>query len=152
MSTQFDYVNEYATLGVNLNRQKYGPLDGSSVFKSLTDFTFYIIGTKLSKEEIEQDSQCSSYYSESNDYVKNMRRYAYVGQVVSIVDNNEVKVYKILDVPATIDEAKTGIDNNSLYERIDDVSEVVTSSITDLSVAKINLRSGSNPVSVITAI
>lgn len=152
MSTQFDYVNEYASLGVNLNRQKQGPLDGSSVFKSLTDFTFYIIGTKLSKEAIEQDSQCSSYYIDSSDYVKNMRRYAYVGQVVSIVDNNEVSVYKILDVPTTISDAQAGIANNSLYKRIDDASEVVTSSFATLSVAQINLRDGSNPVSVITAI
>lgn len=31
----------FATLGVNLNRQKYGPLDVSSVFTSTADLTYY---------------------------------------------------------------------------------------------------------------
>lgn len=44
MATTFDYLGEgmHANLGVNLNRQKYAPLDGSSVFKSIADFEYYI--------------------------------------------------------------------------------------------------------------
>ena len=36
----FEYQG-YATLGVNLNRQKYGPLDVSTVFTSVADLTYY---------------------------------------------------------------------------------------------------------------
>lgn len=45
MATEFDYIHKNAALGVNLNRQKYGPLDGSSVFKSLNDLYYYIVAS-----------------------------------------------------------------------------------------------------------
>lgn len=48
----FAYQN-FASLGVNLNRQKYGPLDISSVFNSQADLNYYI--TKgASKEGVSQ--------------------------------------------------------------------------------------------------
>jgi hypothetical protein len=34
-----------ATLGVNLNRQKYGPLDVSSVLLTLADLNWYVQGS-----------------------------------------------------------------------------------------------------------
>jgi hypothetical protein len=37
----FEYQG-FATLGVNLNRQKYGPLDISNVFTSEADFKYYL--------------------------------------------------------------------------------------------------------------
>ena len=37
----FEYQG-FATLGVNLNRQKYGPLDISNVFNSQGDLDYYL--------------------------------------------------------------------------------------------------------------
>ena len=42
----------FATLGVNLNRQKYGPLDVSSVFISTADLTYYITKGKVKEETL----------------------------------------------------------------------------------------------------
>ena len=42
----------FATLGVNLNRQKYGPLDVSSVFTSAADLTYYITKGKVKEETL----------------------------------------------------------------------------------------------------
>lgn len=46
----------FATLGVNLNRQKYGPLDISSVFISTADLNYYI-----SKGTVQQEG-LSAYW------------------------------------------------------------------------------------------
>ena len=43
-----DYQN-FASLGVNLNRQKYGPLDISNVFTSEADLKYYL--TKVHLQE-----------------------------------------------------------------------------------------------------
>ena len=37
----FEYQN-FASLSVNLNRQKYGPLDISNVFTSQADLNYYL--------------------------------------------------------------------------------------------------------------
>lgn len=83
MATNFNYVNEYASLGVNLNRQKYGPLDGSSVFKSMNDLTYYVITSKNSASVLSSDSNVSARFNEiftaTDDYLKNLACYAYVG-------------------------------------------------------------------------
>lgn len=114
MATTFDYLADkmHSNLGVNLNRQKYAPLDGSTVFKSLADFEYYIkkgaydidqgrpAGDRLGK--VEPDAAGIPAYVTTY-----MTHYPYVGQIVSIVDGSTVKVYKIIDV----DECK--------YEQID---------------------------------
>lgn len=117
MTTEFDYITEYSSLGVNLNRQKRGPLDGSSVFKSTKDFICYIIGTRNSISDLSTNSVCSAFV-DASDYVLTMRRYGYVGQIVSVVENGEVKVYKIANIPASVEEAAEGIESNSLFEQV----------------------------------
>ena len=42
----------FATLGVNLNRQKYGPLDVSTVFISVADLTYYTSKGTIVSEEV----------------------------------------------------------------------------------------------------
>ena len=77
-----DYQN-FATLGVNLNRQKYGPLDVSSVFTSTADLKYYI-----SKGSI-KESGLSNYW-------KNTIPYPYEGQIVALNENGKVNVFKII--------------------------------------------------------
>ena len=68
----FEYQG-FATLGVNLNRQKYGPLDISNVFTSLADLNYYL-SKGANKEGV-------------SDYWKNTVPYPYAGQYVALVDN-----------------------------------------------------------------
>lgn len=74
----FEYQG-FATLGVNLNRQKYGPLDISNVFTSQADLNYYLTkGT--SKDGV------SSYWL-------NTVPYPYEGQVLATVIDGVVNVY-----------------------------------------------------------
>lgn len=73
----------FATLGVNLNRQKYGPLDVSSVFTSTADLTYY----RTKRQTIEEGL---------SDYWKVIVPYPYEGQLVSLVENGEVSVLKLV--------------------------------------------------------
>jgi hypothetical protein len=66
----FEYQG-FSTLGVNLNRQKYGPLDISNVFNSQADLNYY-----LSKGAITENV---------SDYWKAIVPYPYAGQVVALV-------------------------------------------------------------------
>ena len=79
----FEYQG-FATLGVNLNRQKYGPLDISNVFTSENDFKYYL--TKGAHTE-----GVSTYWYESAD--KKVVPYPYEGQVLATVIDGIVKVY-----------------------------------------------------------
>lgn len=74
----------FATLGVNLNRQKYGPLDVSTVFISVADLTYYISKGTVVTDEV------SSYW-------KKIVPYPYAGQIVSLVLDKEVSVYKLVE-------------------------------------------------------
>ena len=74
----------FATLGVNLNRQKYGPLDVSSVFISAADLTYYISKGTISPEGL-------------SDYWKNITPYPYAGQIVSLVENNTTSMYTLVE-------------------------------------------------------
>ena len=74
----------FATLGVNLNRQKYGPLDVSSVFISTADLTYYITKGKTILPELSK-------------YWKDITPYPYAGQIVSLVENKETKVYILVE-------------------------------------------------------
>lgn len=73
----------FATLGVNLNRQKYGPLDVSSVFTSTADLTYY----RTKGQTIEEGL---------SDYWKAIVPYPYEGQLVSLVENGVVSVLKLV--------------------------------------------------------
>lgn len=73
-----EYQN-FASLGVNLNRQKYGPLDISNVFTSYDDLTYYITkGTH--KENV-------------SEYWLKVVPYPYEGQVLATVIDGDVRVY-----------------------------------------------------------
>ena len=73
----------FATLGVNLNRQKYGPLDVSSVFTSTADLTYYMTKGQTKLEGL-------------SDYWNAIVPYPYEGQLVSLVENGEVSVFKLV--------------------------------------------------------
>lgn len=69
----------YASLGVNLNRQKYGPLDISNVFTSEADLKYYL--TK------------GAYKEGVSDYWIDIVPYPYEGQVLATAINGSVAVY-----------------------------------------------------------
>lgn len=75
----------FATLGVNLNRQKYGPLDVSSVFISTADLTYYI-------------SKGKTILPELSTYWRDITPYPYAGQIVSLIENNNTKVYILVEI------------------------------------------------------
>lgn len=73
-----EYQN-FASLGVNLNRQKYGPLDISNVFTSHDDLTYYI--TKGAHKE------------NVSEYWLKVVPYPYEGQVLATAIDGDVRVY-----------------------------------------------------------
>lgn len=79
----FEYQG-FATLGVNLNRQKYGPLDISTVFTSEADLTYY-----RTKGATKLDGL--------SDYWDVIVPYPYAGQIVSLVVDGAVSVYKLVE-------------------------------------------------------
>lgn len=79
----FEYQN-FATLGLNLNRQKYGPLDISSVFNNIADLNYY-----LSKGTIVDGV---------SDYWKNIVPYPHAGQIVALVNEDcSVQIYALTE-------------------------------------------------------
>lgn len=79
----FEYQG-FATLGVNLNRQKYGPLDISNVFNSQGDLDYYLSkGTNI--------ENVSEYWYKSE--TEKVVPYPYAGQIVALVENGKVNVY-----------------------------------------------------------
>ena len=76
----FEYQN-FATLGVNLNRQKYGPLDISNVFTSQTDLNQY-----LSKGALTENV---------SEYWRNIIPYPYEGQILALVSQSSAQAYII---------------------------------------------------------
>jgi hypothetical protein len=99
MAIEFNYLADkmHANLGVNLNRQKYAPLDGSTVFTSIKDFEYYINMGAFNQNMI---SSAPSNDGISDYVLSTMTLFPYVGQIVSIVDStlSSVSVYKITDV------------------------------------------------------
>ena len=75
-----DYQS-YASLGLNLNRQKYGPLDISNVFTSEADLKYYL--TK------------GTFTEGVSEYWTKVTPYPYEGQVLATVIDGEVKVYVV---------------------------------------------------------
>lgn len=90
----FAYQN-FASLGVNLNRQKYGPLDISSVFNSQADLNYYI--TKgASKEGVSQ-------------YWLDVTPYPYAGQIVALAADGELSVFALKEkIDGTFETVSVG--------------------------------------------
>ena len=76
----------FASLGVNLNRQKYGPLDISNVFTSAADLKYYL--TKGTFTE----GVSTYWYKNANEKVV---PYPYEGQVLATVIDGVVNVYAL---------------------------------------------------------
>ena len=76
----------FASLGVNLNRQKYGPLDISNVFTSAADLKYYL--TKGTFTE-----GVSEYWYKDKD--NKVVPYPYEGQVLATVIDGVVSVYAL---------------------------------------------------------
>jgi hypothetical protein len=76
----------FASLGVNLNRQKYGPLDISNVFTSENDLKYYL--TKGAHTE----GVSEYWYKNANEKIV---PYPYEGQVLATVIGGVVSVYAL---------------------------------------------------------
>ena len=76
----------FASLGVNLNRQKYGPLDISNVFTSEADLRYY-----LTKGAVVEGVSEYWYKSASEKVVP----YPYEGQVLATVIDGVVSVFAL---------------------------------------------------------
>lgn len=76
----------FASLGVNLNRQKNGPLDISNVFTSAADLKYYLTEGAFTEG-------VSSYWYESES--KKVVPYPYEGQVLATVIDGVVNVYTL---------------------------------------------------------
>jgi len=87
MATSFEYNNAYSVLNNMLGRGKSAPLDNSSVFANLADFEYY-----LSKGTYSSATPSSAVTNE------NFKLTPYVGQIVSVIIGEEVKVFKITDL------------------------------------------------------
>ena len=74
----YTYQN-FASLGVNLNRQSYGSLDISQVFNSRADLNYYI-----SKGAITEGV---------SEYWQSIVPYPYNGQMLALVEGNDVHFY-----------------------------------------------------------
>ena len=77
-----NYQN-YASLGVNLNRQLSGPLDISTVFNSQVDLTYYLTGGTGDKTGV------SEYWTSLP------ATYPYAGQIVALATDAGVSVFVI---------------------------------------------------------
>jgi hypothetical protein len=80
-----NYQN-FASLGVNLNRQKYGPLDISNVFTSAADLKYYLTKGTFTEGVSEY------WYKNANDKIV---PYPYEGQVLATVIDGVVNVYAL---------------------------------------------------------
>lgn len=113
----FEYQN-FATLGVNLNRQKYGPLDISNVFNNQKDLNYY-----LSKGSLTEG--VSSYWL-------NIVPYPYAGQIVALVNSdktvqifvlveNEDGTFKTSDIGAKVDLSN--------YSTTEEMNQAITNAV-----------------------
>lgn len=126
-----------ATLGVNLNRQKYGPLDVSSVLLTLNDLNAY----------------CAGNASAMSEGWTGGTPYPYPGQIIVVLENNtvyqlkeeqdgSVKPYTLINLSdyyskSQIDEmfANVSVDMSDYYtkEQIDNLLASVKPPEVDLS-------------------
>ena len=111
----FEYQS-YASLGLNLNRQKYGPLDISNVFTSENDLKYYL--TKGTHKE-----GVSEYWTKVTPY-------PYEGQVLATVIDGVVNVYVLsLDTEGNFQTqeigAKVEVDGKTIKLNADGKLELV---------------------------
>ena len=79
----YNYQN-FASLGVNLNRQAYGALDISQVFNSQADLNYYISSGTGSKTGV-------------SEYWTNTVPYPYAGQFLALAANGTVTAYILIE-------------------------------------------------------
>lgn len=106
----FEYQN-FASLSVNLNRQKYGPLDISNVFTSQADLNYYL-SKGANKEGVSQ-------------YWLDVVPYPYAGQIVSLVTEGVESVYVLHELEngnfETMEVGKSPVGDNVSIEVNEDV-------------------------------
>ena len=102
-----------ATLGVNLNRQKYGPLDVSSVLLTLNDLKAY----------------CAGDASKMSEGWTGGTPYPYPGQIIVVLENNTA--YQLYDNEGTI-AYRTMIDLSVFYTK-EDIDEMLSNVSVDMS-------------------
>lgn len=106
----FEYQN-FASLSVNLNRQKYGPLDISNVFTSQADLNYYL-SKGAQKESVSQ-------------YWLDVVPYPYAGQIVSLVADGIESVYVLHELEdgnfETMEVGKSPVGDNQSIEVNEDV-------------------------------
>lgn len=101
----------FASLGVNLARQKYGPLDISQVFNSEIDLKYYVSKAK--------DASVSADVSE---YWKDIVPYPYDGQIISLVTDDSTTVYVLVANGETFDYVPVSLgkpDNKTITKNAD---------------------------------
>ena len=106
----FEYQN-FASLSVNLNRQKYGPLDISNVFTSQADLNYYL-SKGANKEGVSQ-------------YWLDVVPYPYAGQIVSLVAEGVESVFVLHEKAdgtfETLEVGKSPVGDNTSIEVNEDV-------------------------------
>jgi hypothetical protein len=102
-----------ATLGVNLNRQKYGPLDVSSVLLTLNDLKAY----------------CAGDASKMSEGWTGGTPYPYPGQIIVVLENNTA--YQLYDNEGAI-TYRTMIDLSAFYTK-EDIDEMLSNVSVDMS-------------------
>ena len=102
-----------ATLGVNLNRQKYGPLDVSSVLLTLNDLTAY----------------CAGDASAMSEGWTGGTPYPYPGQIIVVLENNIA--YQLYDNEGVV-AYRTMIDLSVFYTK-EDIDEMLSNVSVDMS-------------------
>jgi hypothetical protein len=102
-----------ATLGVNLNRQKYGPLDVSSVLLTLNDLKAY----------------CAGDASKMSEGWTGGTPYPYPGQIIVVLENNTA--YQLYDNEGAI-AYRTMIDLSVFYNKTE-IDEMLSNMSVDMS-------------------
>lgn len=102
-----------ATLGVNLNRQKYGPLDVSSVLLTLNDLKAY----------------CAGDASKMSEGWTGGTPYPYPGQIIVVLENNTA--YQLYDNEGAI-AYRMMIDLSIFYTK-EDIDEMLSNVSVDMS-------------------
>ncbi len=115
-----NYQN-FASLGVNLNRQKYGPLDISNVFTSVADLKYYLTKGTFTEGVSEY------WYKNANEKIV---PYPYEGQVLATVIDGVVSVYALsLDAEGNFQTqeigAKVEVDGKTIKLNADGKLELV---------------------------
>lgn len=84
----FEYQG-FASLGINLNRQKYGPLDISQVFLNMNDVKYYI-----SKGTFTHGVSTYWFTDENTKIVP----YPYNGQLISVIADGKPELYILEEI------------------------------------------------------